>query len=117
TTWEEWEAGSGDNPTATGAPITAKRYLWPAIPGLMSKQIVGRFDARLSCQREVKCLHGKACEDYRNNEPHFVWQFLPKGDVAGVGIKGLRKISKQMKETPYIHQSYVALKELTGVHK
>lgn len=110
TVLEDWEAGSGNNTTRTPLPRTAPRYLWPAIPGEMAKKVVSRFDARLSCRMEEMCLHGrKLCKEFSHK--HFVWQFYPKGDVAGVGIKGM-KLTKQMMDTPYIHQSAVALEAL-----
>lgn len=110
TVLEDWEAGSGSNAPRTAHSRSAPRYLWPAIPGEMAKKVVSRFDARISCRMEETCLHGrKLCKEFGSK--HFVWQFYPKGDVAGVGIKGM-KLTKQMIETPYIHQSAVALDAL-----
>lgn len=109
TTWEEWEK-QPDNPAVQINKYTPQ-HLWPSLPGKMAKRIVGHFDGRLSCQIKTQCLHGKTgCDEY--GKEHYVWQFLPKGDVIGVGVKGLRRITKQMKETPYIHQSYESLKQL-----
>jgi hypothetical protein len=116
---EEFETGSNENPEAKAAGFsnTKPKYLWPAIPGKMAKEVVQKFDARVSCQRVVKCFYGpKSCEDFNNNELHHVWQFLPKEDVAGVGIKGL-KVTKAMKIAPYIHPSYEALKQLIEAYK
>lgn len=114
TTLEEWEAGAGEAPTAKAAGYEVKRYLWPALPGLMAKQIVSKFDGRLSARLEQKCLYGKKCPDTAHTDLHHVWQFYPRGDVQGVGIKGL-KITKAMKEVPYIHQSYPELQQLIGL--
>lgn len=115
TTLEDWEAGRGENPTGKSASLNDQRYLWPAIPGQMAKQIVSKFDGRLSCQLVKTCLYGSKCEESEGGQQHYTWQFYPKDNVAGVGIKSLRRITKLMKETPYIHQSYTALKQLIKV--
>ena len=123
TTWEDYEL-IGDNLSRTEqaqAERLATKALWPSLPGKMAKRLIGHFDARLSCQIEKVCLH-KGCEDSNPvqkkgeraipSQEHHVWQFLPKNDVRGVGIKGLRKVSKTMKATPWIHQNYQTLERL-----
>ena len=123
TTWEDYEFVE-DNLSRleqAEAERAASKALWPSLPGKMAKRLVGHFDARLSCQIEKQCLH-KDCEDSNPvqkkgerpiaRQEHFVWQFLPKNDVRGVGIKGLRKISRSMKATPWIHQNYKTLERL-----
>ena len=109
TTWEEWEAGTTESQKP--GDIEATRYLWPAVPGSMAKAIVGKFDARVSARIERRCLHTD-CEDAGSD--HFVWQFLPRGDVQGVGVKGL-KINRVMKEKPWIHQNWGDLRELMEI--
>lgn len=109
TTWEEWESGRiGESERQQG--IQAQKYLWPAIPGTMAKGVVGRFDGRVSARLEKRCLH-KDCSDMKENIDHYVWQFLPKNDVMGVGIKGL-KVNKAMSERPWIHQDWSKLQQL-----
>ena len=84
----------------------------------MAKAVVGRFDARVSARIEKRCLYTDPdtklpnCED--DGKDHYVWQFLPRGDVQGVGIKGL-KISRSMKDRPWIHQNWDDLKELIEI--
>ena len=107
---EAWEAARTDSDRPGG--IDAVRYLWPALPGEMATQVVSRFDARVSARLEKRCLH-KNCEYSKNDELHFVWQFYPKNDVMGVGIKGLH-VSESMRQRPYIHQTWPALKGLLG---
>lgn len=111
TTLEAWEAGKGENPSKKSEGFDAPRYLWPAIPGEMAKMIVSKFDARLSARLEPRCYYGEECEHTKEKALHHVWQFYPRGDVAGVGIKGL-KVTKKMEKTPYIHQSYEDLQWL-----
>lgn len=105
TVWEDWQSGrtEGDKP----GTIDSVRYLHPALPGAMATNVAGRFDARISARVEKRCLH-KGCEESRQSREHFVWQFLPKNDVQGVGIKGLTPTEGMMK-TPWIHQSATAL--------
>jgi len=112
TTWEEWESGQTENQRP--GDIASTRYLWPAIPGQMARGIVGRFDARLSARLEKTCFHNN-CEDANNKELHHVWQILPKGDVMGVGIKGLRRTNAKLKRDPFVHQSYDVLQRLIGL--
>jgi hypothetical protein len=109
TTWEDWKSGNDD---VAGTPHQAsdRRYLWPDIPGKTSKAIVGRFDMRLSSRVERRCIH-PSCVDSAESREHFVWQFLPRGDVAGVGIKGL-KPTAAMVQRPYIHQNWHILTQL-----
>jgi hypothetical protein len=109
TTWEEWEARAGNDPVRF-RDANQPQYLWPAIPGQMAKAVVGMFDSRLSCRLEKTCFHSN-CEESGKRE-HHVWQFMDGGAVRGVGIKGLRKITKKMKQIPFIHQDYFALKRL-----
>ncbi len=108
TTWEEWESGTAEGMKA--GDIAATRYLWPAIPGGMAKGIVGRFDARVSARLERQCLH-RDCIESKNQQYHHVWQIYPKNDVQGVGIKGL-KITEQIKQKPWVHQSWDKLQML-----
>lgn len=115
TTWEEWRAanyGEGDKPGGVDNKITSQQYLWPALAGKMAIKMPGRFDARLSCQISTQCIH-KRCEKSKDYREHFVWQFLSKNDVRGVGIKGL-KPTANMEKTPYIHQTWPDLKDLLG---
>ena len=100
TTREEWEGGQRESDRAGG--LEATRYLWPNIPGSMAREVVGKFDARISARLESRCLHS-GCEDSRMAIDHYIWQFHPRGDVQGVGIKGL-KLNKRMRDVPYIHQ-------------
>jgi hypothetical protein len=107
TTWEDWQSTKEESEAGKQTDIAANRYLWPAIPGAMATKIVGQFDARISARLERRCLH-KQCEYSSNNDLHYVWQFLPKNDVMGCSIKGLR-VNKAMKEKPWIHQNYADL--------
>lgn len=107
TVWEKYEE-SADNTPGKQQDIGTRRYLWPDIPGEMSKGIVGRFDARLSCVMKARCIHNN-CQDSKESNDHYVWQFLPRDDVAGVAIKGL-KVHKEMQQRPYIHQNWHSLK-------
>jgi len=104
TIWEKWEEVSTDSERPD---INKTRYLWPDIPGEMATRVVGLFDARVSARLERRCLH----KDCNEKDLHYVWQFLPKNDVMGVGIKGL-KVTKSMRERPWIHQRYSDLKDL-----
>ena len=108
TSWEEWQGAKNDSDKPAG--IEAPRYLWPAFPGGMAIVAPGKFDARISARQERKCLTAD-CLDSKKGESHFVWQFLSRGDVQGVGIKGL-KVNRQMKDSPWIHQNWSDLKEL-----
>jgi hypothetical protein len=113
TVWEEWKAaaqGEGDRPGGVATQVNARKYLWPALAGAMSIKMPGKFDARLSCQIRSRCLHGK-CEESKQSQEHHVWQFLPRDDVMGVGIKGLR-VSDEMAKKPFIHQTWPDLKNL-----
>ena len=112
TTWEEWESGKteGEKP----GDIASVRYLWPAIPGAMAKNIVGKFDARVSARVEKRCCH-QGCVDSKESNDHYVWQFLPKNDVMGVGIKGIKRFNASMKQYPYVHQNWDALQKLIQV--
>lgn len=113
TTWEEWRAanhGEGDRPGGVDTKVEARRYLWPAMAGAMSVKCPGKFDCRLSAQIERNCIH-KNCEYSMNNEEHYVWQFLNKNNVQGVGVKGLR-VTAAMEKTPWIHQTWPALQNL-----
>ena len=109
TAWEDWE--NRDENLTKEQQKNAVKQLWPMLPGKMAKLIVGEFDARISARVERRCFH-KDCESSKNSRDHFVWQVLPKNDVAGVGIKGLRKIPKALAERPFIHQEWSVLKEL-----
>jgi hypothetical protein len=108
TTLEDWQAARTDSERAGG--IDATRYLWPALPGAMATNVVSRFDARLSARLEKRCLHSN-CEYTKDSELHYVWQFAPKNDVMGVGIKGLR-VTQAMQQRPWIHQTWSALQGL-----
>ena len=88
-----------------------KKVLQPNLPGQMADTLAGHFSARLSCQVEKQCLH-ENCEDTKNHRDHFVWQFYPKGDVKGVGIKGLKRIPQKWRDKPWIHQNYQTLERL-----
>jgi hypothetical protein len=114
TTWEDWQAGIEESEAGKQQGIEARRYLWPAIPGKMAMQIVGQFDARISARLEKRCLDN-TCEDSKNNQLHYVWQFLPKNDVMGCSIKGLQ-VTQKMKQQPWIHQSAPDLMELMEVY-
>lgn len=116
TTWEDWQAGTDEREAGKTHTIDEKRYLWPSIPGKMAQGIVGRFDARISARLERRCVH-KECEESKTNQLHNVWQLLPRGDVMGVGVKGMRKIPQALKEKPYIHQNYAILQELTEKYR
>jgi hypothetical protein len=108
TTWEDWETGQQEGQRGD---ITASRYLWPSIPGKMGKEVVGKFDARVSAQIKRKCLHSQ-CD--QKNQDHYVWQIYPDAEVKGVGIKGI-KVNKSIKDCPFIHQNYRDLQELIKV--
>ncbi len=108
TTWEEWENRDDNVPPGTRNPV---KYLYPALPGKMAKAICGHFDATLSARLERRCMH-PTCTDSKANKEHYVWQFLPKGDVRGVGIKGLSKVSDFMVERPYMHQYWPVLEHV-----
>lgn len=104
TTWEEWEAFRDENPTNSKVIATTPRYLWPAIPGKMAKMIVGQFDARISSRIGKRCYHAD-CTESKEGIEHHLWQVMSKDDVMGVGVKGMQKIPKRLKEVPYIHQN------------
>ncbi len=108
TVWEDWKTSQheGDRPGGIDAP----RYTWPALAGAMATKMPGKFDARLSARIEKRCIH-KNCEYSKAGKEHYVWQFLPKNEVRGVGIKGLRA-SEAMMDRPYIHQTWPALQSL-----
>lgn len=105
---EEWQAARTESDRAGG--IDAVRYLWPDLPGAMATRIVSRFDARISARLEKKCVH-RGCTYAQEDELHHVWQFYPRGDVMGVGIKGYIPSETIMKR-PYIHQSWTALQSV-----
>lgn len=115
TTWEDWKSGQSELEAGKQRSIGDTRYLWPDIPGKMAQRIVGRFDARVSSRIERRCFHDKCKE--RDKVEHFVWQFLSKNDVRGVGIKGLRNPSQKMKERPFIHQQWDILKQLMETYQ
>jgi hypothetical protein len=102
TTWEDWQSGTSEGQKP--GDIAATRYLWPAIGGKMAQEVVGKFDARLSARREKRCCT-QNCKENDEAKDHYVWQFLPKGDVQGVGIKGIKRYTQAMIERPFIHQN------------
>jgi hypothetical protein len=108
TIWEELqdEKDEGDKPGG----MKSTRYYQPALPGRMAINVSGRFDARLSARKGMKCIH-KGCELTKEYQEHYLWQFASTGDVQGVGIKGLN-LTPAMIKTPWIHQSYEALQNL-----
>jgi hypothetical protein len=105
TTLEDWQAAKTDGERA--GSLDATRYLWPYLPGAMATNVVQRFDFRVSARLEKRCLHG-SCEASAESELHHVWQFYPRNDVMGVGIKGL-KVTEAMAKKPFIHQTSTAL--------
>lgn len=112
TTWERLlGARTGDEGGATTKiNIADDRYWWPSIPGDMATKVVGFFDAQISARLEKRCIHS-TCEYSKRAELHHVWQFYPKNDVMGVGIKGLQ-VTDVMKQKPWIHQTWPALRTL-----
>jgi hypothetical protein len=102
TTWEDWKSATTDG--AKPGDIASTRYLWPDIPGKMATRIVGKWDARLSARLEKRCYHAD-CKDSAAGVEHHVWQVLPKNDVVGVGIKGMKKLPTKLRERPWIHQN------------
>ena len=112
TTWERLLGAQTGDEGGTGNKIDIRddRYWWPSIPGDMATKVVGFFDARLSARLAKRCIH-TSCELSQEAELHHVWQFYPKSDVAGVGIKGLT-MTKAMQQKPWIHQSWPALQTL-----
>lgn len=108
TVLEDWQTARTESDRAGG--IEAVRYLWPYLPGSMALNVVQRFDARLSAKLRLRCIHG-SCEKSQESELHHVWQFFPKDEVMGVGIKGL-KVTRAMEKAPWIHQTWSALQNL-----
>jgi len=108
TVLEDWQAAKTDSERAGG--MEATRYLWPYLPGNMATNVVSRFDVRVSAKLRVRCIHG-SCEKSNDSELHHVWQFLPRDEVMGVGIKGL-KVTRAMEKAPWIHQTWPALQNL-----
>lgn len=115
TCWQELE--NRDENLTREQQIHAVKQQWPALPGKMAKKIAGEFDCVLSASVGVKCWPSMVgqCEEGRMNQEHYLWQFLPKGDVAGVGIKGMKRIKRFMKDQPYIHQNYRQLKQVMEI--
>lgn len=113
TVWEDWKGQNTDASRPGG--IEATRYLWCDIPGKMATRVVGKFDARLSAMLYPLCFHDN-CKYDKAKQEHYVWQFYPKNDVRGVGIKGLR-LTEDMKSKPWIHQNYQDLKDLMEIFK
>lgn len=107
TVWEKWEEVASDQDRPD---VKNKRYLWPDISGEMATKVVGVFDARVSARIEKFCLD-PTCEYKKARQDHYVWQFLPGGDVMGVGIKGLR-VNRAMLRNPWIHQNWDDLQQL-----
>lgn len=117
TTWERLMGAQTGDEGGAGNRIDIRddRYWWPDIPGNMALKVIGHFDARISARLEKRCVHTN-CELSQQGELHHVWQFYPKGDVAGVGIKGLT-ITRKMAEHPWIHQTWSALQALLSRSK
>ena len=111
TTWEDWQSGTTEQEAGKAQSPASTRYLWPAIPGKMAMAIVGKFDIRISARIEKRCCHPQ-CILTKESTEHFVWQFMNKGDVKGVGIKGLRRTNDLMKKYPFVHQNYHDLQRL-----
>lgn len=107
TTWEALEPDSAGD-------IGSTRHLLPAIPGEMAYGIIGRFDARVSARVEKRCCH-TGCEQSKKSEEHYVWQFVDKDKVKGLGIKGIKRYTSLMKQHPYVHQNWQDLKRLIEV--
>jgi hypothetical protein len=107
TSGERWEevAQESDRPD-----IANKRYLWPDLSGEMATRIVYLFDARVSARMEMRCLH-PGCALTGASLPHHVWQFLGRGDVMGVGIRGLTA-GAAWTNRPFIHQKGPTLYQL-----
>jgi hypothetical protein len=116
TTWEKWEEGKTDNERTS---VETPRYLWPDIPGEMARRVVGYFDARVSSRLDTRCYRGErgtiVCEDDKQGNLHHLWQFYPKNEVQGVGIKGVR-MTERMKERPWLHQHWDDLHDLILSH-
>lgn len=120
TTWEDWQGATTESDRP--ADVSTRRYLWPAIGGKMATEIVGKFDARLSARLETRCCHCTfdanskqwkgTCDKSRQSVAHHIWQFLPKNDVMGVGIKGVKRYNDYMIQYPYVHQNWPALQGL-----
>lgn len=111
TIWEELQDEKGEEDKPDG--MKRERFYMPALPGRMAVNVAGRFDARVSAKVLPVCIHEK-CGYSKEYTPHHVWQFLPSGDVQGVGIKGLppEKITTKMARKPWIHQEWSKLQEL-----
>lgn len=108
TVWEDWKAQQTEGERA--GTIEATRYLWPALAGAMATKMPGKFDARVSARLSKRCYHPN-CERSKRSEEHYVWQFLPRDEVRGIGIKGLRP-TQGMIDSPFIHQSWPTLQSL-----
>jgi hypothetical protein len=110
TVWEEWENRDDNIPMIQpkGVPPPVK-VLYPALPGKAAKAVIGHFDATLRAGIEKQCMHD-TCDDHKAKREHYTWQFLPKGDVKGVGIKGMAHPTPEMVQKPYMHPSYPVLK-------
>lgn len=112
TTWEKWEEGKTDREKTD---IRTDRFLWPDIPGEMARRVVGYFDARISSKLHTRCYKGERdkipCTDDKQGNLHHIWQFYPKDEVQGVGIKGVR-MTEKMKERPWVHQKWEDLHDL-----
>lgn len=104
TTWESLEPDKAGD-------IASTRHLLPAIPGEMAYGIIGRFDARVSARLERRCCHA-GCELSKGNVPHYVWQFMDKNEVRGLGIKGIKRYNALMQQYPYVHANWHNLQQL-----
>jgi len=112
TCWERWVGADTAEERRQG--IQATRYLWCDFPGDLATFVPSKFDVRLSARFEQRCYHhdpigGHPCPGRAGG--HYVWQFLPKEDVRGVGIKGLVPTAR-MQSAPWIHQSGEVLEDL-----
>lgn len=97
---EKWEEVAKESDRTN---VNNKRYLWPDFSGEMATRMVGLFDARVSARLEQRCLHPH-CAFSQHLTEHHVWQFLSRGDVMGVGIRGM--VSDHVRhQCPFIHQS------------
>ena len=112
TVWEEWKGGEKES--IAGVEIKDQRYLWPAIPGGMSQRMSGMFDFRVSARTERVCFHSD-CEYSKAARLHHVWQIADRGEVMGLGVKGLR-MGRALSACPYIHSNWFYLEELIKVY-
>ena len=94
-----WEGATKDNPDDTSRKATS--HIFPDLPGLAAKRIVGEFGAVVYSTVSLPDPHGRI---------NGSWQLRPEGKVWGVGVKVPPEIGRTLPVR--VPQDFTVLEEL-----